>query len=171
MSGAVHGFIRAVVAERKALVRTGCRKADDVAIGADAAGDALAQLEQHAGRLSVRIGDREGLVRLEIGDIGEAVGRIIDPGRSCRSLGLGGYHRRNRGSGGGETRTTQKSAAAGINHLVAMAHGVLLGRRYAYRRGFLRNDRYAYRPSFSVFEILRTGPARSVWRTCRDVST
>jgi len=94
----------------------------------DAAGDALAQLEQHAGRLSVRIGDREGLVRLEIGDIGEAVGRIIDPGRSCRSLGLGRYHRRNRGSGGGETRTTQKSAAAGINHLVAMAHGVLLGR-------------------------------------------
>src|SRR6266446_987388 len=161
MPRAVHRLVRAVVVERKALVWTGCRKADNVAIGADAARNAFAELEQYAGRIRIRIGDREGLVRLEIGDIGEAVGRVIDPGRSRRGLRLGRYHRGHRGSCGGKTGATQKTATAGINHLIAMAHGRSpRTRRYAYRRSFLRNDRYAYRPSVSVFEILRFGPSR-----------
>src|SRR6266403_2649373 len=153
MSRAVHCLVRAVVVERKALVRTGCRKADNVAGGTDAARDTLAELEQHAGRIRIRIGDRQGLVRLEIGDIGKAVGRVIDPGRSWRSLGFGRYHRGHRRSGGGKASATQKSAAAGIDHFVAMAHRrPPTARRYAYRRRFLGDDRYAYRPSVSVFE-------------------
>ncbi len=142
-------------------MRTGRRKTDDIAIGADAARDALAELEQHAGRIRIRIRDREGLVRFEIGDIGEAVGRVIDPGRSRHSLGLGRYHRGHCRSCGGKTSATQKTAAAGINHLIAMAHGRSpRTRRYAYRRSFLKDDRYAYRPSVSVFESLRFGPLR-----------
>jgi hypothetical protein len=108
-------------------VRTGCRKADDVAIGADAARDAFAELQQHAGRLSVRIGDREGLVRLEIGDIGEAVRRIIDPGRSGRGFGLR-YHRRNRGSGGGKASAAQKRRRPASTILSQWLMDVLLGR-------------------------------------------
>ena len=85
---AVHGPVAGVVVERKTLVRAGGREADDVAVGADAARHPFAQLQQHAGRIRVRIGDVQGLVGLEVGDVGEAVGGIVDPCRCGRGFRL-----------------------------------------------------------------------------------
>ena len=88
MARAVHGPVGGVVAERETLVRAGRREPDNVAIGADAAGHLFAQLQQHAGRVGVRVIDVQGFVDLEVGDVGEAVGRVLDPRRCGRGFRL-----------------------------------------------------------------------------------
>ncbi len=112
-----------VVAERKALVRAGRREPDDVAVGADAAGHLLAELQQHAGRIGVRVRDVQGFVGLEVGDVGEAIGGIIDPRRCGR-----GFRLRddcgNGDAGGRQAGTAHEFTAADIDHPIAMLrHG------------------------------------------------
>ena len=59
-------------------MRTGGREADDVAIGADPARHLLAELEQHARRVGIGISDVHRLIELQVADIAEPIGRIID---------------------------------------------------------------------------------------------
>ena len=105
VAGAIQGLVGGVVVERKALVRADGREADDVAVGADPARHALAELEQHARRVRVGIGDVERLVGFEIADIAEPVGRIVDPRRCRRGFGLAGNIVADRRSRGGKTST------------------------------------------------------------------
>ena len=53
--------------------------------GPDAALDRRAELEQHARAIGVGIGDVERLVRLQVGEVGEPVGRIGDARAGERS--------------------------------------------------------------------------------------
>src|SRR6266851_976573 len=171
MPGAVHCFIRGVVIERKSLVRTGRRETHNVTIGADATGYALAELEQNARRVRIRIRDSERLVRLEIGDIGKAVGRVVNSRRSRRGLGLTRYHGCDRRSCGSKACAAQESATAGINHLIAMAHGRSpRTRRYAYRRGFLKDAAGTPTGRASLFLEVRSLDRHGPVSICRDVS-
>ena len=100
-------------------MRTDGGEADDVAIGADAGWNAYAELDEDAGRVSVRVGDVDRLIDLEVVDIAEPVGRIVDA-RGGRGLRL---RRSDRRSGGGSSRDAgagQKLAAARIHELIAV---------------------------------------------------
>ncbi len=90
VTGAIQGVIGFVVAERKSLVRTDRREADDVAVRADAGRHALAELQEHARRILVGIGNVQRLVDLEVANVGEPVRGIIHPaGAGALSAGEG----------------------------------------------------------------------------------
>ena len=122
--GAVQGPVLAVVVERVALVRADGREADDVAVRPGAALHALAELDEDAGRVAVRIGDVQRLVDLEVLDVAE-LGRRIGYARG-RHGGFGlpvGHDRRGGGARGRHSGSGQEPAAAYIDQQIAVLHG------------------------------------------------
>ena len=79
VAGAVERLVGRRVVEREALVRAERREGDDVAVRTGAARNTRAELDQHAGRVLVRVADVDRRVGLELRDVGEPVGRIVDP--------------------------------------------------------------------------------------------
>ena len=73
VTGAIQGVIGFVVAERKALVRADGGEADDIAIRADTGRHTPAKFQQHARSIPVGIGNVQGLVGLEVANVGEPV--------------------------------------------------------------------------------------------------
>ena len=85
----------------------------------------VAELQQHARRIGVGIGDLERLVRLQVRHIGEPVGRIVDQRQAGRGFCLCSAGRRAVAMpGGGECASSQELTAADIDQFVAAFHAV-----------------------------------------------
>ena len=141
MPGTIQRLVAAVVIERKTLVRTCGREADDVAVGADAARNALAELEQNARRIRIRIRDGQRLVRFEMRKRWlddwrgiQLVPRLVPPSPVPAPSSPPPLPRR---------RSRRRPKIGGGQHLPSCRNdswNVLpWTRRYAYRRGFLKD--------------------------------
>ena len=88
-------------------------------------GTLLAELQEDAGRVGVRVGHLQGLVGLEVVDAREAVRRIAQPSklrarlRALRNDGRGG------GAGRGDARSRQEPPTADIDLAIAPFHALL----------------------------------------------
>jgi hypothetical protein len=119
---AVQGLITRGVGERKPLVRAQRRERNDVTVGAGAAGNRGAELDQNAWRILVRVADVDRRVGLELRDVGESPRWILDSRRVRLGRGLARQHRRGRRAGCCQDTSAQELASADINELVASLH-------------------------------------------------
>ena len=124
MAGTVERLVLGVVGERIALMRAHDGEADDIAVRPDAAWNLGAELDQRAGSVGVGIGDVLGLVDLEVLDVRELRGGIVD----ARARRRGGFRRRGGERGGrgdadsGEAGPGQEFAAADIDQQITSLH-------------------------------------------------
>ena len=124
VAGAVERAVLGVVGERISFVRTDRREADDVAVGAGTAGDALTHLDQDARSLLVRIRHVHRLVGLQVLQISELGARICHSRRRNGGLALArGHHRGGGRAGGNDPGTGQEPAAANVDQEIAALHG------------------------------------------------
>ena len=122
MSGAIEGIVAGVIGEREPLVRADSREADDIAIGSGTTWNLLAQLEQYARRIGIRIADIHRLVGFEIGDIGKPGGWIIDARHASGRFGILAHQAGDRQRRCCGKSAAQELAAANFDKLVTSFH-------------------------------------------------
>jgi hypothetical protein len=100
-------------------VRAHDRERDDVAIRSDAALGRVAEFQENARRIFVRIGNVERLVDTEIVDVGETVAGIVDAGPALCGLGLAPRERAGGTGNGGRAAAAQELTPADFDEFLA----------------------------------------------------
>jgi hypothetical protein len=103
-------------------MRADRREPDDIPFRTDALGYTTPELDQHAGSILVGIGHRQGLIHLEVTNIAEPGGRVVDPRLCRRSPCWARYHACSRRSRGRDARAAEELPAPGVDEPLAPFH-------------------------------------------------
>ena len=122
---AVQRLISGDITERIALMRAEGRKRDDIAVRPDPALDLPSELDDHAGRILVRILDLDRLVDFKLVDIYEPDARVSDARERWRGLGSSWDHSRCRCCCGRSRPTPEELTTAQFDRPISALHGSL----------------------------------------------